>query len=158
MCLHLPTSYYLPHPLPPSLTLSHHLLQSGIYPTGRSVTHCKKGNTRHNYLIIYLTLAKSTITMTSSPGHQCYIIFIYYITMTSSMPHQVYLLHNITLQCSQEVGGTASPVLYDELEGSAAVAVLEQSGDHKLEQHKLKLNLPNGAHGTGMCVWCVWSE
>lgn len=71
------------------------------------------------------------------------------------MPHQVYLLHHydIILQCSQKVGGTASPVLYDELEGSAAVAVLQQSGDYKLEQHKLKLNLPNGAHGAGMCVW-----
>jgi len=73
------------------------------------------------------------------------------------MPHQVYLLHHydITLQRSQEVGGTASPVLYDELEGSAAVAVLQQSGDYKLKQHKLKLNLPNGAHGAGMCVWCA---
>lgn len=92
--------------------------------------------------------------------HHTYLLHHYDIITGTSMPHQVYLLHHydITLQCSQEVGGTASPVLYDELEGSAAVAVLQQSGDYKLEQHKLKLNLPNGAHGAGMCVWCVWSE
>ena len=48
----------------------------------------------------------------------------------------------------QQSGGYFCPVFDEELDASSAVAVLQESGDHKLEQNQLQLNLSYWTDGT----------